>query len=265
MTAAVQSREGASTILTVSRGLMVLRAFRSDRAPVSNAELVRRTGLSKATVSRLTSTLVQLGFLRQALVGRQFELGAGALAMGHALVATSELVRAAEPLMQDLADRTGMSVALAMPDDLDMLYVGYRVSQRVATLRLGIGSVLPMASTSIGHAYLWGLPAPERNRQLARLKAAAGGHARAVTRGVDASFAELAASGACGVLGGYQRDAYGVATPVRVGRQRQVMGLSCGKADVQPDLAAERRRIAPVLKEAAARLEQQLADFDGQP
>jgi DNA-binding IclR family transcriptional regulator len=265
MTAAVQERGGALTILTVSRGLMVLRAFRSDRAPVSNSELVRRTGLSKATVSRLTSTLLQLGFLRQVPGGRQFELGAGALAMGHALVATSELVRATEPLMQDLADRTGMSVALAVPDDLDMLYVGYRLSQRVATLRLGIGSVLPMATTSIGHAYLWGLTVQERNRQLARLKAAAGGNARAVLRGVEESFAELAAGGACGVLGGYQRDAYGVAAPVRIGRQKQVMGLSCGKADVQPDLAAERRRIAPLLTRAAARMEELLADFDGQP
>jgi hypothetical protein len=46
---------------------------------------------------------------------------------------------------------------------------------------------------------------------------------------------------------------------------RVPMGLSCGKADVQPDLAAERKRIAPVLKEAAVRFEALLANFDGQP
>jgi DNA-binding IclR family transcriptional regulator len=56
-----------------------------------------------------------------------------------------------------------------------------------------------------------------------------------------------------------------VAVPVHVGRSRTVMGLSCGKADVQPDLAAERKRIAPVLKGAASRLEKLLADFEGQP
>jgi hypothetical protein len=52
---------------------------------------------------------------------------------------------------------------------------------------------------------------------------------------------------------------------VHVGRERVPMGLSCGKADVQPDLAAERKRIAPVLKEAAVRFEALLANFDGQP
>ena len=35
--------------------------FRAARAPLSNAELVRRTGLPKATVSRLTTTLISIG------------------------------------------------------------------------------------------------------------------------------------------------------------------------------------------------------------
>lgn len=264
MTATVQPRDG-STILTVTRGMSVLRAFRSDRAPVSNAELVRRTGLSKATVSRLTSTLLQLGFLRHVPEGREFELATGGLGVGHALVASSELVRIAEPVLQDLADGLGVSVALAVPDDLDMLYVAYRASRRVATLRLGTGSVLPMGTTSIGHAYLWGLPARQRTRLVARLKDAAGTQGRAVARGIEASFAELEASGVCSVLGGFQRDAFGIATPVHIGAGRVVMGLSCGRADMQPELAAERRRIAPDLKAAAARLEQLLAHVDGQP
>jgi DNA-binding IclR family transcriptional regulator len=67
------------------------------------------------------------------------------------------------------------------------------------------------------------------------------------------------------VLGGYQRDAYGVALPVHVGVERVVMGLSCGKAEMQPDLAAQRKRIAPVLKEAAVQFEELVARFDGQP
>jgi DNA-binding IclR family transcriptional regulator len=253
----VTGPDDSDAILTVSRGLRVLRAFRSDRAPVSNAELVRRTGLSKATVSRLTSTLLQLGFLRRAPGGREFELAAAALGMGHALVASSELVREVEPAMQDLADRLGVSVALAMADDLDMLYIAYRASHRVATLRLGTGSVLPMGTTSIGHAYLWGLPPGQRTRTISRLKAAAGEHAREMMGRMEESFAELDAGGACGVLSGYQRDAFGVAVPV--------MGLSCGKADMQPDVAAERMRIAPALKATAEQIERQLAGFDGEP
>lgn len=254
-----------TTLLTVERGLQVLRAFRSDRAPLTNAELVRRTGLSKATVSRLTSTLLQLGFLRHVAGGREFELAAAPLGIGHAYLASSALLRIANPFLQALADRLNVSVALAVGEGQEMLYLGYRASERVATLRLGVGSVLPMGTTAIGHAYLWGLPPPERRDLLAELKRTAGERATALEQGIRASFAELETTGTCGVLGGYQRDAYGVALPVVVGRQRTVMGLSCGRADVRPDLAAERKRIAPVLKKAALEFEALLADFDGQP
>lgn len=265
MSARVQSRSETAAVLTVERGMQMLRAFRSFRAPLTNSELVRRTGLSKATVSRLTSTLLQLGYLRHAPGSRDFELAAGPLGIGHAFIAASELLQTAQPFMQALADRLGVSVALAIGDGLDMLYIAYRASHRVATLRLGVGSVLPMGTTSIGHAYLWALSAGEQRRLIADLKRNAGPRAAALERSIRESFAELENTGTCGVLGGFQRDAYGVALPVFVGRERVVMGLSCGKAEVQPDLATERKRIAPVLKEAAVQFEALLAGFNGQP
>lgn len=259
----LSATEGA-TLMTVERGLEVLRAFRSDRAPLGNAELVRRTGLPKATVSRLTSTLLQTGFLRLVPGTREFELSTGALGIGHAYLAGSEWLQAAQPLMQELADRLDVSVALGIQDGIDMLYVGYSVSRKVATLRLGVGSVLPMGTTSIGRAYLWGLPAEEQAHLIAEHRSRAGAQGTQLEQAILASFVELDATGTCAVLGGYQRGTYGVALPIRAGRQRTLMGLSCGKADVELDLPAERGRIAPALKETAVRIEALLAEFDGE-
>jgi DNA-binding IclR family transcriptional regulator len=253
----------SATLMTVERGLEVLRAFRSDRAPLTNAELVRRTGLPKATVSRLTSTLLQVGFLRLVPGKREFELSAGALGIGHAYLATSEILQAAQPLMQALADQLDVSVALAIQDGIDMLYVGYRVSRKVATLRLGVGSVLPMAATSIGRAYLWALPPAQRRGLIDEHKRRAGAQAEALESSLQESFAELETLGTCAVLGGFQRGTYGVALPVHVGRQKVLMSMSCGKADVELDLQSERARIAPALKDTAMQLEALLRDFDG--
>ncbi len=251
-----------STLMTVERGLEVLRAFRSNRAPLSNAELVRRTGLSKATVSRLTSTLIQTGFLRLVPGRREFELSIGALGIGHAYLATNELLQSAQPLMQELADRLDVSVALGIQDGIDMLYVDYRVSRKVATLRLGIGSVLPMSTTSIGRAYLWGLPEDARESLIAEHKRRSGAQGEALEHAIRASFSELEATGTCAVLGGFQRSTFGVALPVRLGRDRTLMSLSCGKADVDFNLEAERDRIAPALRETANRLEAYLSNCD---
>lgn len=257
--------DGAAAVLTVERGMQVLRAFRSERSSLTNAELVRRTGLPKATVSRLTSTLLQLGFVRHVPGGREFELAAGPLAIGHAFVAANDMLQAAHPLMQELADKLNVSVALGVRDGLDMLYIGYRAGHRVATLRMGVGSVLPMGLTAIGRAYLWGLPAPEQKRLVGELRRNAGPKGAALERSIRESFAELQSTGTCAVLAGFQRGTYAVALPVVIGRQRVPMAFSCGKADVQPDLATERKRIAPVLQKAAAQLEALLAPFDGRP
>lgn len=265
MSARGVSDDPKAVMLTVSRGLQVLRAFRSERSPLTNAELVRRTGLSKATVSRLTSTMLQLGFLSHVAGSRCFELAAGALAMGHAFLESSALMQKVQPCMQELADRLGVSTALAVPNDLDMLYIAYLAAPRVTTLRLGVGSVLPMGMTAIGRAYLWALPASEQRLLVARITQNAGAsHAAALEQGILKSFSELEDTGTCCVSDGYLRDTFGIALPVRVGRQGVLMSLSCGAAMLRPDLAAERRRIAPVLKQTATQIQELLCDDDGQ-
>jgi DNA-binding IclR family transcriptional regulator len=165
--------------------------------------------------------------------------------------------------MQELADQLNTSVALGAQDGVDMLYVACRASRKVATLRLGVGSVLPMAATSIGRAYLWGLPTNERSVLLDEHLRKAGAKGKELAHAIQASFVELDATGTCAVMGGYQRDAFGVALPLRVGKSKILMALSCGKADVGADLRSEHARITPVLIEAARSLELLLGTING--
>jgi DNA-binding IclR family transcriptional regulator len=257
--------DAAKTMLTVSRGLQVLRTFRGERAALSNAQIVARSGLPKSTVSRLTSTLMRSGFLRHVAGGRQFELASGSLGIGHAFVESSPIVQLAQPFMQQLADELNVSVALAIGNQQDMLYVAYCSGKHIATLRLGVGSLLPMANTSIGRAYLWGLHADQQEALLVALRAEAGSEASYIQSEIEKSFAELAATGTCFVLGGYQRDAFGIALPITVGIERTVMGFSCGAVDIGSSLASARKRIEPALRDAAPRLERLLANIEGIP
>lgn len=260
-----RSPDTACITMTVERGLQVLRAFRADRTPLTNVELVHRTGLSKATVSRLTSTLIRLGFLRRVSGGRQFELAPGPLGIGHAYLETRPLAGAAAPLMQALADTLNVSVALAVPDHLDMLYIAYRLGAKIATLRLGVGSLLPMGSTSVGMAYLWGLDDAARAAYIDRLLEAAGSQAKVMASRLQAAFDDLRTEGVCMSIGDYQRAAYGIALPVHVGKSHTLMTLSCGAIEVEPDVRAIRKRIIPALKAAATALETTLADIDCTP
>jgi DNA-binding IclR family transcriptional regulator len=257
--------EQRSITLTVERGLEVLRAFRAARAPLSNAELVRRTGLPKATVSRLTTTLISVGYLRRVGGGRQFELSAGALSIGHAYLEANPVTRIVNPIMQRLADKLDLSVALAIPHHADMLYIAWRASVKIATLRLGVGSLLPMESTAVGRAYLYALPESEREPLVAALLEAAGDQADAVRKNLDTAFDDLRHSGVCMAVGEYQRNAYGIALPLVVGQSRTLMTLNCGAVELAPDMTAIRKRVIPELKSAAVMLTDLLADVDCTP
>jgi DNA-binding IclR family transcriptional regulator len=241
--------------LTLDRGLQLLRAFHADRAPLTNGELATRTGISRSAVSRLISTLIHLGFVRRVAGGRQFELATGVFGIGHAYLATNPITRVAEPLMQQLADRLNTSVALAVPDGLDMLYIAYRYTARVSTLQLGVGSLLPMGLTAIGRAWLWQQPESLQCRYVEQLLAAAGPKAAELRKAIDSAFRDLRTNGVCMSIGEYQRNAYGIALPLKLGRPHAQMALSCGAVDVAADAASIRKRIVPALKKTACELE----------
>ncbi len=52
-------------VVALARGLDVLRCFRARDGFLTNQEIAERTGLPKPTVTRLTYTLCQLGYLQQ--------------------------------------------------------------------------------------------------------------------------------------------------------------------------------------------------------
>ena len=73
---------------TLARGLSVLRAFRVTDDGLSNAEIAQRTGLPKSTVSRLTFTLLELGYLVQSPRDDRFRPGPTLVAVGHVAAAS---------------------------------------------------------------------------------------------------------------------------------------------------------------------------------
>jgi DNA-binding IclR family transcriptional regulator len=66
-------------------------------------------------------------------------------------------------------------------------------------------------------------------------------------------------------VGEYQRNAYGIALPIEVGRSRTLMTLSCGAVELELDSAAIRKRVVPELKAAAVQLTALLGDIEGEP
>ena len=110
-------------VTALSRGLDVLSCFRSGSRMLGNQEISERCRLPKSTVSRLTYTLTKLGYLHYVKESGKYRLGTATLALGSAVLGRFEVRDLARPLMQELADSTGTSVALGARQRLSMVCV----------------------------------------------------------------------------------------------------------------------------------------------
>ena len=69
-------------VTALARGLEILRCFGPSDEYLGNAELAKRTSIPRPTVSRMTATLTQLGYLRYAENLEKYRLGPGAIHTG---------------------------------------------------------------------------------------------------------------------------------------------------------------------------------------
>src|ERR1044071_7920960 len=155
---------------TLAHGLDVLAAFRNRSGALSNADLALHTGLSRPTVSRLTYTLAQLGYLKRDVKGR-FQLGLGILAAAYPVLSALKVRQLARPLMRDFAAYTGGTVSIAMPFGLDFIYVEtVRTTDAVPHLP-DVGFTSTLATTAVGRALLSLYTGEELDGYVARVAA----------------------------------------------------------------------------------------------
>jgi len=245
-------------VWALARGLEILRAFKPGQGALGNNELTAITKLPKATVTRLTYTLTELGYLTFVKRLNKYEPAPTILALGYPVLANLRVRQVARDHMQQLANHTGASVALASPDRLSMIYVDTASSSNLTTLLLDIGSRVDMARTALGRAYLAGIDDAAREVVFAGLRKRHGADWPDLQARVEASIAEVRDRGFCFVENEWRRDVRAVAVPLVSADGGTVMAMNCGGPafaidrdkliqDAGPRLVHLCRTIAPMM------------------
>ena len=90
--------------------------------------------------------------------GRLFSLTPRVLSLGWAYLSSLNIFEPAQPLMEELADRTKESCSVATLDLPDVVYVARVPTRRIMTISLGVGTRLPAHCTGMGRVLLADLP-----------------------------------------------------------------------------------------------------------
>jgi DNA-binding IclR family transcriptional regulator len=245
--------------IALARGLEVLRAFGPGDRALSNRELCDRTGLPKATVSRMTHTLTLLGYLSRG-ADQRVSLGAGVLALGYPLLAGLPVRQVARPWLERLARETGCTVNLGTRDRLSAVYLDSCRVDRANPWVPDIGSPLPLLTSAMGRALILARPAAEQATILNRLKVDDARRFRDERALLDAEREPYRRRGFTHSTGQWRPDVHAVAVALRPSPRDEWVAVNCtlslhGAHRRATDAARLVDEVAPAMIETARRIE----------
>lgn len=246
--------EDRQFIQVVARAMDILRAFTAEDSVLGNQELAERTGLPKATVSRLTYTLTKLGHLSYLPRFAKYQLGLGLVPLGQLALGNLAIRQAAGPLMRHLAEETNASVSLGSRDGLSMLYIEHYSPRTAVALQLGIGSRVPLALTAMGRAHYAVATDAERAVLDARLADADPERWPTVRQGLREAQDMHAALGFTTSVGDWNRTVHAAGAAFALPSGSGIVAVNCGAPafmlsrerilqEIGPRLAAVTQRI----------------------
>lgn len=220
-----EDRQFASTL---ARGLEILHCFTARETQLGNAELVARTGMPKATISRFTYTLMRLGYLRINRLNNKYQLGSAVLSLGYPLLASLNIRQIARPFMRELADHIRGSVSLGMRDRLSVVYLESSRSAAPMSHPPDVGLSYPIARTAMGRALIAASSREGRTALLNEIKVRTPDDWNIFHARIEESIQEFHERGFCTSYGDLRRDTHAVAVPMRAMADGEILVFNCG-------------------------------------
>ena len=140
---------------TFAKGLSLFRAFDQGPSHLTLADIARRTGLDRASVRRLTLTLVDLGYVVKE--DRHYALTPKVLVLAGSFLRGNGFGIRIQPVLDRFATELGSELSMAMIDETEAVYVAKStLGSTAVSFGFTIGSRLPLAPTAIGRMLLAG-------------------------------------------------------------------------------------------------------------
>ncbi|MCX7222806.1 MAG: IclR family transcriptional regulator [Burkholderiales bacterium] len=243
---------------TLANGLAVLGCFGQGDALLGNKELSERLGIARPTITRLTYTLMGLGYLRRDKSSGKYALGAAVLSLGYPLLSQMAIRQVAGPEMLELACLANGPVSMGMRDRLQLVYVETVVGNESNFTKPGIGSTRPLLRTAMGRALLYGHSQQERSYIYDGLKSVHQEDYQSYLAPTERAFKQLKTNGFCTVIGEWQPTLAAVAVPLSVRYNGVPLAFNLTVATYEMDETVLTKKFAPRLMNLVRGVERSL-------
>lgn len=145
----------------VDRALSILEAISEGNPGLTNAQLARRLGIPKSSVSSILSVMQERGYACRFPENGRYRLGFKFLTLGRRLLDTSVIRDLALPFMRELVDRVDLTCHLAILGQNEAVHYEKIVARRnfKQDRTRAIGDRVPLHASSVGKALLaWQTP-----------------------------------------------------------------------------------------------------------
>lgn len=244
----IRKRDDRKFITALARGLEVLRAFQSQVGRMSNKEISELTKIPKPTITRLTYTLSEMGYLQQNKDDGKYELSAGVLSLGYPLLSGLAIRHLAHDQMSELAASGGCSVALGARDRLSIVYVDECCGNSSTTLRLDVGARIEIARSAIGRAWLAGLNEVDKQAMYRQLETAYLDEWSELKARIENADAQIRERGFCLVNQEWRKDTRTVSVPLVSVDGNTIMAISCGGPTFSVSVSMLEEELGPRLR-----------------
>lgn len=141
-------------IQSIEVGARLLRVLAAHGRPMMLRDLAKSAEMPAAKAHRYLVSFIRMGLVEQDNHTGRYDLGSFSLELGLASLARIDAVRLATPILEDLCEQIGETVALGMLANHGATIVRWVEAAGPITVTLRSGSVLPLANSATGRAFL---------------------------------------------------------------------------------------------------------------
>ena len=223
----VENSKDISLSTTLIRGLEILQCFNSNDRALGNAEIARRLGFSRPSVSRLCKTLVHIGYLRRDVKG-SYLLAPKLLALNYPVLSAMPWRHEVLRPMQELAQMCDGNASVGVMSGDSFVHI------QTAGIPPGwphipeIGQTGPLHRSALGWSLLSMLHGERYQDKIAQLNALHPEEFPAFAAKTNAAIARCQQKGFCISYGDWRPDLVAAGAPLGITEDGLCVAIACG-------------------------------------